>query len=1086
MKKVGLASKRRALCHGASLSILGAVALGMAPAVALAQTATPAPADDSVVSEVVVTGVRQALKSAQQLKRDADTVVDSITASDIGAFPDKSVAEALQRVAGITVNRFAATSDTAHFSAEPSGVIVRGLPQVRSEFNGRDSFSANSSRGLGWGDVSPELMAGVDAYKNQTAELIEGGIAGTINLRTRTPFDSKGRLFSLSVDASYGDLADRITPSVSGIWSDRWDTSIGEFGLMANYAYSQVATNSEGIQYGRTAIFDEGIYAGKGLKYIPSSVAYRDNIYERTRKGGAFAAQWQDNDHKFLATLQYNRSEYKNEWEEYVATASPFGLFALPTSFHVTPGSALIPQPRAGTPDFTFDSKGNFQTGVMTSDIGWGGGNNADSALVARNNAGQPLVNACYGWNGCSPARRGGDFGTDTRYNVGTNVTEDLGFNLKWNPTDQWRFNFDVQKIESTVDNYDISVGQQSFADIGLDATGKHPKLTLMSPTNVNLSPGGLLNPNAYRYNYVMDHIEKSEGEEFALRADAQYLFESDWLDSLKVGVRYADRDQTVRWGAYNWGNIANTWSNNADWYNIDQHTAKGSFSGYQRGLYVNRQFDSNFYGGGLVTPNEFVFFNMETMKDPAAMQKALGSASTGVGDWNALCSGKGRRASEKDCFLPSEVLDVSEESKAAYAMLKFGGPSATLFGMSYSGNVGVRYVETTVESRGSTAFPLTLNASILECKNRDPQPGQPIPVINRTIGCYISADEKSFISGQTKASTISTTHENWLPSLNVKLDLTDKWLLRFAASRSMARPDMGNLKNFRAISVNLPSVDVPTDPRWVKNAAGTIVGVAPLYTASSQNPRLKPITADQFDLSLEHYFADVGSFSIAVFHKQFHDYIQFGTYNEQFTNNGVTRTVQVNQPVNADGAKLQGFEMAYQTYFDFLPAPFDGLGLQANYTYVKNKGIVNTNVASVSSDGGGGTGGGGIQAVSDSIKVDSLEGLSEHAYNVVLMYEKGPWAARLAYNWRSEYLVTAVDCCVAFPVWQDDAGFLDASLRYKVNDNIEVSLQGSNLLATETVLRQQVTDFDKGRTLTPNGWFKNDRRIQMGIRLKY
>ncbi|PTT77508.1 TonB-dependent receptor, partial [Pseudomonas sp. HMWF010] len=150
------------------------------------------------------------------------------------------------------------------------------------------------------------------------------------------------------------------------------------------------------------------------------------------------------------------------------------------------------------------------------------------------------------------------------------------------------------------------------------------------------------------------------------------------------------------------------------------------------------------------------------------------------------------------------------------------------------------------------------------------------------------------------------------------------------------------------------------------------------------------------------------------------------------------------------------------------------------------NKGIVNTNVASVSSDGGGGTGGGGIQAVSDSIKVDSLEGLSEHAYNVVLMYEKGPWAARLAYNWRSEYLVTAVDCCVAFPVWQDDAGFLDASLRYKVNDNIEVSLQGSNLLATETVLRQQVTDFDKGRTLTPNGWFKNDRRIQMGIRLKY
>ncbi|MBW8860167.1 MAG: TonB-dependent receptor plug domain-containing protein, partial [Caulobacter sp.] len=463
-----------AMRYGASALALGAVAIGLTPTLAFAQAAAPGQqaqattADDTAVTEVVVTGVRQALKSAQQLKRDADTVVDSITASDIGAFPDKSVAEALQRVAGITVNRFAATSDTAHFSAEPSGVIVRGLPQVRSEFNGRDSFTANSSRGLGWGDISPELMAGVDAYKNQTAELIEGGIAGTINLRTRTPFDSTGRLFSLSVDASYGDLADRVTPSVSGIWSDRWDTAIGEFGLMANYAYSKVVTNSEGIQYGRTAIFDEGIYAGKGLKYIPSSVSFRDNTYDRTRNGAAFAAQWQDHDHKFLATLQYNRSEYENTWHEYVATASPFSLFAQPTGFHVKPGSTLIPQPAPGTPDFTFDDQGNFQTGVMTSDIGWWGLNDAESAQIAQNSAGQPMVNACYGWNGCTPARRGGDFSTDTRYSTGTNVTEDLGFNLKWNPTDQWRFNFDVQKVESTVDNYDIGVGQQSFANIGL------------------------------------------------------------------------------------------------------------------------------------------------------------------------------------------------------------------------------------------------------------------------------------------------------------------------------------------------------------------------------------------------------------------------------------------------------------------------------------------------------------------------------------------------------------------------------------------------------------------------------------------
>ena len=127
------------------------------------------------------------------IKRDADTFVDSITATDIGAFPDKSVAEALQRVPGITVSRLQSSDDSNHFSAEPATVLIRGLTFVRTQFNGRDSFSADGYRGLNFNDMSPELMAGVDTYKNQTAEMIEGGIAGVVNLRTRMPLDSDGQ-----------------------------------------------------------------------------------------------------------------------------------------------------------------------------------------------------------------------------------------------------------------------------------------------------------------------------------------------------------------------------------------------------------------------------------------------------------------------------------------------------------------------------------------------------------------------------------------------------------------------------------------------------------------------------------------------------------------------------------------------------------------------------------------------------------------------------------------------------------------------------------------------------------------------------
>ena len=176
-----------------------ALASAMILPAAAQESTVPVSADEENPDDIVVTGIRANLESAQNRKRNADTVVDSITAEDIGSFPDKSVAEALQRVPGITVIRFAGTDDTSHFSAEPSGVVIRGLNQVRSEFNGRDTFSANSSRGLSWQDISPELLGGIDTYKNQTADLIEGGIAGTVNLRTRVPFDQDGRLISISI-----------------------------------------------------------------------------------------------------------------------------------------------------------------------------------------------------------------------------------------------------------------------------------------------------------------------------------------------------------------------------------------------------------------------------------------------------------------------------------------------------------------------------------------------------------------------------------------------------------------------------------------------------------------------------------------------------------------------------------------------------------------------------------------------------------------------------------------------------------------------------------------------------------------------
>src|SRR5690606_31337316 len=187
---------RRPATHPANRSFrrsaiaLAVAALCSAPLHAQqAEPAEPAQDEATTLDAVVVSGIRGSVYRAQDIKREADTFVDSVTALDIGALPDRSVTETLSRIPGVTIDRFLSVGDPEHVSAEGGGVPVRGLTQVRSELNGRDSFSASGGRALSFQDVPSELMAGVDVYKNQTAEMIEGGLGGTVDLRTFMPLD---------------------------------------------------------------------------------------------------------------------------------------------------------------------------------------------------------------------------------------------------------------------------------------------------------------------------------------------------------------------------------------------------------------------------------------------------------------------------------------------------------------------------------------------------------------------------------------------------------------------------------------------------------------------------------------------------------------------------------------------------------------------------------------------------------------------------------------------------------------------------------------------------------------------------------
>ena len=309
----------------AALSIAVAQAALMWIGMALAQsvpTQAPTPASaasnspaQGEVTQVVITGQRAALQSAQKIKQNSDEIVDSIVADDIGKLPDRSVTEVLQRIVGVTISHTITANDPEHYSVEGSGVNIRGLSYVRSELNGRDSFSANGGRVLNFEDLTPELMAGVDVYKDPSAEQIEGGIGSLVNLRTAMPFDFTGQKVSISLSEGYSTLAGAKSPKGSGLYSNRWDLgTAGQFGALIDVAQSVGRTRTDALQV--DPYFNIGSAARP--QWVPEGADWRRVDFTNKRNGLYAALQWKQDD--ISSSLTYFKSRYDQEWDENVCS----------------------------------------------------------------------------------------------------------------------------------------------------------------------------------------------------------------------------------------------------------------------------------------------------------------------------------------------------------------------------------------------------------------------------------------------------------------------------------------------------------------------------------------------------------------------------------------------------------------------------------------------------------------------------------------------------------------------------------------------------------------------------------------------
>ncbi|TGX44450.1 TonB-dependent receptor [Sphingomonas naasensis] len=181
-------------------------------------------------ADVVVVGIRGSIDTANAKKRNAKQIVDSVVSEDVGKLPDNNVPEALSRVTGVQIDRA---------RGQGQGVTIRGMSEIQTTINGNQT-NLGDGRALDLADIPAELLKSVDVYKTRSADQVEGGIAGTVNVELRRPLDlKKGLTVAGSVRGSYDDVAEKISPYASLLVGERFDTGIGEIGFLLNGSWTK-------------------------------------------------------------------------------------------------------------------------------------------------------------------------------------------------------------------------------------------------------------------------------------------------------------------------------------------------------------------------------------------------------------------------------------------------------------------------------------------------------------------------------------------------------------------------------------------------------------------------------------------------------------------------------------------------------------------------------------------------------------------------------------------------------------------------------------------------------------------------------
>lgn len=951
--------------------------------------------DEPVAPEnvIVVSGVRQSIETSIEEKRNATEIKDTITAEDIGQLANDNISEALQRIAGVQVDR----SD----DGEGSGVQIRGLSGNNVQLNGETISGTAAERGVNFQDLPAELFSGVEILKTPTADSIEGSLGGTINLKTRAPLAGRRDfIINLNGTLKHSEVGDLWRQDANIFLLKQFrDTGLGDIGILLNFGYKETASVAEvygggdfesapAVWVRRTGgdsfptggggnLFSNPNHAGEpnayrydfGVDTNGDGVSDANDIYYIPNNFGFFERSRDDTKKSFNGTLEWHPSgnlkirfdTTLTDIEENLVGSRYSINFNAPRSGPLINGPGNVYTQLADTPllgpVFVMEAG---RLGAATNRIGA-----APSINSIDRESQQYSLEA--DWD-ITPSLNLFVKGSTSRGEAGTVVQGQLNTGIEHQGFVNTFFN--AQDFLNVVD-FDFSGGlipNVNFYESPFRAPVYGVTDQVSEADLVLLDPGNISYERQRYFQYQRNAFDTRNSDD-SLRFDLAWEPGGGFFTEFQAGFRWAERSfmrasyQNSNQGGNGFTSVLNDGTRdpvvrvNIQRIPVDPgSTSNADFAA-----------TSEFLQSCLTTAGRPDLLSQFSSNLPRTWGSTAGCDINAVADAFNMVDIRAVNPDTGVGFYEETAnrFDVTEETVAGYLRTDF---LTALGSIELFGNVGVRYVETKTSSSG-----------------------------------FIRNDAGGFDS-----VTLLGKYDDFLPSANLNFAITDEIILRLAYSRTLGRPGLARIS---------PGIDIirsTEDPDF--DGFGT-----------AGNPDLEPVRSDNLDASLEWYY-DKGSYlSAAVFQKDIDTTIFLASEPIPFPIGDELFSIRTFG--NFGGTKVKGLELGMAHAFNYLPGPLKHLGMTANYT------IVDENSDLIDQEG-------------DPI---SRRGLSKRTVNLSGYYDDGKFSLRLAYNKRSEF-VRRENVSLGFnrpetlPEIEAGREQLDLTVRYKVNRHLRFTFNAINL----------------------------------------